>query len=138
MLQRRRYLLFTRNSASNSITRSLFLSMVDDDGISVKIDTSELDSLNNAADGEYQYAIVPYYGEWSSEEGKAYADAITYEYAGNLLDTIIHCPDGDIMLRYLHPQTGILKIGTDMVPEVITDSDAGDGHYKNYLYDEDN
>lgn len=139
MTYRRKYLLIIRNSASARIHRSIFIDDVEDDGLRLIIHNAEiLVSLNSSEDGEYQYAITPYYGEWETDEGKAYTDAITIEYAGNLLDSIIHCPDGDVTLRDLHPQTGILRIGDYDIPNAITNKDAGDGYYNNYYYDEDN
>lgn len=122
-----KYMLITRNNASAK-NACLFVSSDSEDKLRVILDAN----LDGYEDGEYQYAVIPFYG---SEE---YAAAIEIEYMGNLLDSVIHCPDGSIEVKDLHPQTGIMLIGDATVTENISDEDAGSGYNKIYLYDEDN
>lgn len=130
--------MIIRGLANSRVHRMLFWKMVEDDGIRMKLGMDELVSINAAEDGEWQYAIVPYYRDFKTDEDNAYADAITYEYAGDILDTIIHCPDGDVRLGDLNPQTGIMLVGDYDLPDYSTDTKAGDGRYNNYLYDDEN
>lgn len=113
------YLLILRNNASK-ITTPFFVEAEESNAlfISLNIDLSTLD------DGEYTYAIVPFYGD------EDYASSISFSYKGNLLDSVISCPDGDVVLRNLHPQIGVLQIGD------YSEAKAFDnGIEKKYLYE---
>lgn len=114
-----KYLFIYRNSASNNAdnfvtngeqTKELYITI-----------EANLEGLPN---GEYNYALVPFCG---SDE---YYDGMTFDYKGNLLDTMIHCPDGSIMLRDLNPATGIFRIGK--IGETNT---YDEGNNKIYFYE---
>lgn len=78
-------------------------------------DTSEshlyhlFDVRIDAPDGEYTYAII--YNE---------RDDVRYEYKTPLPDTVLHYGDDEsIVIKYLQPNTGLLRVGASVEPENI-------------------
>lgn len=96
------YLFVYRNNASNKANYFL-ASGTQYQELYITLEVG--DNLKDEPEGEYTYALLPFCG---NEE---YYNAMTFEYAGNFLDTMVHCPDASIMLRYLNPAIGTLRIG---------------------------
>lgn len=94
------YLFIYRNNASNEANNF----------VTSGVQTQELYNtisadLDDLPEGEYTYALVPFIGS------NQYYSEMEFNYGGNLLDTIISCPDGDVVLRDLNPATGLFRIG---------------------------
>ena len=113
------YLFIYRNNASN---KANYFIASGTEYQELYIDLAVGDNLEGENDGEYTYALVPFFGN------SAYT--LSLQYGGNLLDTIITCPDGVVKLRDLNPATGIFRIGTIKEPDQY---DAGKN--KTYYYE---
>lgn len=100
------YLFIYRNNASNK-TDYFVTSGTEHQELYIELHTGEY--LEGKNDGEYDYALVPFYGD------SAYT--LSFNYGGNLLDTEITCPDGKVILRDLNPATGTFRIGTVKEPK---------------------
>lgn len=97
-----RYLFIYRNNASNEASNFVgYGEQTQELYVTLQVGSR----FKDLPEGEYTYALVPFYG---SDD---YYSGMTLKYEGNLLDTLISCPDGDVVLRDLNPATGIFRIG---------------------------
>lgn len=101
-----KYTLFLQNNASKAFH---FYDGLEDIGNSHLYHHFDLEL--DLPDGEYTYALVI-----------NNRDDCEYEFKTPLLDTIIHTGDGDTVLRYLQPDTGLLRIGNDIPATNIYDN----------------
>ena len=69
-------------------------------------------------DGEYTYCLL-----------RNERDDVTYDFKVPILDTVVKTGDGDILLKYLQPSTGLLRIG-----EVKTNNIYNNDAKKNLFY----
>lgn len=60
----------------------------------------DVEMPEDAAEGEYYYALI------CNDR-----DDVTYTLKTDVLETLIHTDDGDVILKDLKPLTGILRVG---------------------------
>lgn len=64
-------------------------------------------------EGEYTYAAL-----------LNMRDDVSYAFKVPLIDSLVHTEDGDTILKYLQPLTGLIRIGDDVVTANIYDDIA--------------
>ena len=80
--------------------------------------------LTDLKSGEYTFALV-----YNTR------DDVTYDFRVPILETILHYGDNEsIVLKYLQPDTGLLRIGEAITPENIYDEDNNKDN--TYYYDD--
>lgn len=117
-----RYLFIYRNNTSNK-TSNFIANGVQYQDLYITLSVEE--HLVDEPEGEYTYALVPFKGS------DRYYSAMTFNYEGNLLDTIISCEDGDVKLRDLNPATGLFRIGKEIKETNTYDT----GNNKTFYYE---
>ena len=79
------------------------------------------DVVLDVPDGEYTYALVP-----------NDRDDVTYDPKTPILDTIVHTNEGDVVLRFIKPYTGLLRVGN------VEEMNIYDEGHMEYPYDDNN
>lgn len=71
-------------------------------------------------------------GEYTFAAYQNNRDDVEVEYKTPLLASILHTEDGDVLLRDLHPSTGLLRVGK---PGQINEYDGGNSTNTVFYYD---
>lgn len=106
-----KYSLLLQNNASKE-----FFSY---DGLTDNADTKlfyEFEVELDIPEGEYTYCVFV----------NDRAD-VEYEFKTPLQETILHTEDGDVVLRDLQPETGLLRVGSKVVQDNIYDGTDTNG-----------
>lgn len=112
-----KYDLILLNNASREFF--LFSGLLDSSENHLYHRFTDLD-FGDLKDGEYTYCLL-----------RNERDDVTYDFKVPILDTTVKTGDGDIILKYLQPSTGLLRIG-----EVKTNNIYNNDAKKNlYYYD---
>lgn len=106
----------------NSASREFFLfsGLLDSSETHLYHKFEDLD-LGDLKDGEYTFCLL-----------RNERDDVTYDFKVPILDTTVKTDDGDILLKYLQPSTGLLRIG-----EVKTNNIYNNDAKKNFYYYDD-
>lgn len=117
-----RYLCIVRNNASKK-NQHFLADVITSNELWTSLDV-DFDTWD---EGEYTFVATCFYGD------DLYYDNMTIDFKGDILDSVIHCTDGDVVLRDLNPFVDTLLIGE--YKEIAVYDDKQD---KNYLYDDEN
>lgn len=94
----KKYTLILQNKATNK--EYIINELLNTSSTSLYYEFQDFQMPTDAPEGEYKYALI-----WNIRED------VTFDISDDLLETIVKYTNGQIPLKYLNPEIGILKYG---------------------------